>query len=176
MIKTARRSYGMACGFSFSLHQGSNYESIHSYCFTLCCWLHRFFWRYKANRSRQSHRDAERQSGGRCHRDVYRPQQSTSSLWHHRCARCRHAENVQGWGWSLDWQSCRDHRKSETRKSKGKDEGNQEEGNYKPSPGETPPPVIEDLLPAKYKLPGTSGLTADVKSGKNEFTFDLSDK
>lgn len=66
--------------------------------------------------------------------------------------------------------------KVELGKSKGKDEGSQDEGNYKPSPGETPIPTLKDLLPGKYKLPGTSGLTADVKSGKNEFTFDLSDK
>jgi hypothetical protein len=31
----------------------------------------------------------------------------------------------------------------------------------------------KDLIPAKYKDPGTSGLTADVKAGGGEFKFDL---
>ncbi|MFO0923270.1 MAG: hypothetical protein U0905_12360 [Pirellulales bacterium] len=90
----------------------------------------------------------------------------------------RHAEDVQRRRRCIDWQSCRGTIvKVELGKSKGKDEGNsQDGGDYKPSPGETPIPTLKDLLPAKYKLPGTSGLTADVKSGKNEFTFDLSEK
>lgn len=40
--------------------------------------------------------------------------------------------------------------------------------------GETKPP--EDLLPAKYKSPATSGLTATIAQGeKNEFSFELKD-
>lgn len=35
-------------------------------------------------------------------------------------------------------------------------------------------PTVEDLLPAKYKKPGESGLKADVaKGGPTEFNFDL---
>ncbi len=61
-------------------------------------------------------------------------------------------------------------------KNKGPDQGNQDEGNYIPSPGATPPPVIENLLPVKYSLPGASGLEAEVKSGtKNTFRFELKD-
>jgi hypothetical protein len=42
--------------------------------------------------------------------------------------------------------------------------------------GGMPQPTEEkDLLPAKYKDEKTSGLTADVKEGENEFTFELTD-
>ena len=34
---------------------------------------------------------------------------------------------------------------------------------------------IKDLLPAKYKAPQTSGLTAEVKAGDNKFDFELTD-
>jgi len=34
---------------------------------------------------------------------------------------------------------------------------------------------IEDLIPAKYKAPQTSGLTAEVKVGDNKFDFELTD-
>lgn len=33
----------------------------------------------------------------------------------------------------------------------------------------------KDLIPAKYKDPNASGLTADVKEGPNTFTFELKD-
>lgn len=47
---------------------------------------------------------------------------------------------------------------------------------YVPPDPNAPPPVIKDLLPAKYKDVQSSGLTADVKAGgKNEFSFPLSD-
>lgn len=43
--------------------------------------------------------------------------------------------------------------------------------------GETPPkPETKDLLPAKYKTPAESGLTADVtEGGDNVFDFELTD-
>jgi len=61
--------------------------------------------------------------------------------------------------------------------AKPKKEGSVEEGTYDPGVGSTPPPVIKTLLPAKYGMPTTSGLKAEVVKGKlNEFTFDLSVK
>lgn len=39
--------------------------------------------------------------------------------------------------------------------------------------GIVPPPILKNLIPAKYALPGTSGLKEEVKSGENTFTFDL---
>ncbi len=41
--------------------------------------------------------------------------------------------------------------------------------------GIVPPPILKNLIPAKYALPGTSGLKEEVKKGKNTFTFDLKD-
>jgi hypothetical protein len=38
-----------------------------------------------------------------------------------------------------------------------------------------PPVVVKHHVPQKYSTPGTTDLTAEVKSGKNEFTFDLQD-
>jgi hypothetical protein len=38
-----------------------------------------------------------------------------------------------------------------------------------------PPPTVKYLIPQKFNNPGTSGLTAEVKDGPNEFTFDLKD-
>lgn len=55
-------------------------------------------------------------------------------------------------------------------------EAPQESDDYVPSPGASPPPVIKDLLPKKFSQATTSGLTANVKKGPNEFTFDLTDK
>ena len=54
-----------------------------------------------------------------------------------------------------------------------KDEGSVDGDDYNPSIGFTPPPKVKHTLPKKYALPGTSGLTAEVVSGDNEFTFDL---
>jgi hypothetical protein len=40
--------------------------------------------------------------------------------------------------------------------------------------GQPPPPAtVKDLLPAKYKNADSSGLTAEVKSGSNDFKFEL---
>lgn len=39
--------------------------------------------------------------------------------------------------------------------------------------GVVPPPILKNLIPAKYALPGTSGLKEEVKDGENSFTFDL---
>jgi len=36
-------------------------------------------------------------------------------------------------------------------------------------------PTLKNLLPAKYALPGTSGLKEEVKKGKNSFTYELKD-
>lgn len=45
-----------------------------------------------------------------------------------------------------------------------------------PGPGGTPAPVLKDLIPRKYSVPGTSGLTAEVIKGSPlEVTFDLTD-
>lgn len=45
-----------------------------------------------------------------------------------------------------------------------------------PDPNAPPPPEPKDLLPAKYKTPTTSQLTASVKdSGENNFEFPLAD-
>jgi hypothetical protein len=52
----------------------------------------------------------------------------------------------------------------------------QESEDYVPSPGASPPPVIKDLIPRKFSQATTSGLTANVKRGGNEFTFDLKAK
>ncbi len=41
--------------------------------------------------------------------------------------------------------------------------------------GAGPPPILKNLIPAKYALPGSSGLKEDVKSGNNTFTFELKD-
>lgn len=41
------------------------------------------------------------------------------------------------------------------------------------APGATPPPVVKDLLPKKYALPTTSGLTINVTKGENAVTLDL---
>ncbi|MCA9128287.1 MAG: hypothetical protein KDB22_14445 [Planctomycetales bacterium] len=41
--------------------------------------------------------------------------------------------------------------------------------------GVIPPPILKNLIPSKYSLPGTSGLKEEVKKGRNEFTFDLVD-
>ncbi|HEY2416178.1 MAG TPA: hypothetical protein VGI40_28310 [Pirellulaceae bacterium] len=38
-----------------------------------------------------------------------------------------------------------------------------------------PPATVKYHLPSKYNSIATSGLTADVKDGPNEFTFDLKD-
>ncbi len=44
------------------------------------------------------------------------------------------------------------------------------------APGEEPNMGTQkDLIPAKYKDPNESGLTADVKEGPNTFTFELKD-
>jgi hypothetical protein len=50
----------------------------------------------------------------------------------------------------------------------------QDSPNYVP-PVNVPPPQVKHHLPQKYEAPGTSGLTADIKSGPNEITFDLKD-
>lgn len=39
--------------------------------------------------------------------------------------------------------------------------------------GVVPPPILKNLIPAKYALPGTSGLKEEVKDGENTFTYDL---
>ncbi|MCA9195129.1 MAG: hypothetical protein KDB03_25330 [Planctomycetales bacterium] len=41
--------------------------------------------------------------------------------------------------------------------------------------GVIPPPILKNLIPAKYALPATSGLQEEVKKGQNTFTFDLQD-
>jgi hypothetical protein len=46
--------------------------------------------------------------------------------------------------------------------------------NYVP-PENVPPPKVKYLIPQKYSIPGTSGLTVEVKNGPNEITFDLKD-
>lgn len=44
------------------------------------------------------------------------------------------------------------------------------------APGEEPNMGTQkDLIPAKYKDPNASGLTAEVKEGPNNFTFELED-
>jgi hypothetical protein len=49
----------------------------------------------------------------------------------------------------------------------------QDSPNYNPDPQ---PAVVKNLIPIKYSLKNTSGLTAAVKeSGPNEFKFDLVD-
>jgi len=42
-----------------------------------------------------------------------------------------------------------------------------------PVPGETPPPVEAKDIPARYRDPKTSDLTAEVKEGTNQFTFKM---
>jgi hypothetical protein len=39
--------------------------------------------------------------------------------------------------------------------------------------GYTPLSPLKSLIPSKYAMPGTSGLKAEVKSGGNKFTFEL---
>jgi hypothetical protein len=39
--------------------------------------------------------------------------------------------------------------------------------------GIVPPPILKNLIPMKYSLPGTSGLKEEIKKGQNTFTFDL---
>ncbi|MGN6136238.1 MAG: hypothetical protein ACTHOU_17265 [Aureliella sp.] len=56
-----------------------------------------------------------------------------------------------------------------------KEEASQDSEDYNPSPGASPLPKVKDLLPKKYSLPTTSGLTVDVKSGENKVTLDLVD-
>lgn len=47
---------------------------------------------------------------------------------------------------------------------------------YTEEHGERPTVTTNELLPEKYKSAATSGLTAEVtESGKNEFTFELTD-
>jgi hypothetical protein len=41
--------------------------------------------------------------------------------------------------------------------------------------GAGPPPILKNLIPAKYAMPGSSGLKEEVQSGQNTFTFDLKD-
>jgi hypothetical protein len=43
------------------------------------------------------------------------------------------------------------------------------------NPGASPVPQTKHLLPQKYAVAGTSGLTADVVKGPNSFTFELKD-
>jgi hypothetical protein len=58
-------------------------------------------------------------------------------------------------------------------KGKEKKTGDIADDTYDPGFGYSPPPVVEDLLPAKYKLPASSGLSKEVKKGKNEFKIEL---
>lgn len=58
---------------------------------------------------------------------------------------------------------------------KVKQEASQDSADYNPSPGASPLPVVKHLLPKKYSLPTTSGLTAKVESGQNEVTLELKD-
>lgn len=58
---------------------------------------------------------------------------------------------------------------------KVKQEASQESADYNPSPGASPLPVVKHLLPKKYSLPTTSGLTAKVEKGKNQITLELKD-
>ena len=53
------------------------------------------------------------------------------------------------------------------------EEASQDSEEYNPSPGASPLPKIKDLLPQKYALPTTSGLTVEVTDGKNEVALDL---
>lgn len=41
--------------------------------------------------------------------------------------------------------------------------------------GVAPIPTLKNLLPAKYALPGSSGLKEEIKSGSNNFTYELKD-
>ena len=41
--------------------------------------------------------------------------------------------------------------------------------------GFTPLTPLKSLIPKKYAMPGSSGLTEEVKNGKNKFSFDLKD-
>ena len=50
----------------------------------------------------------------------------------------------------------------------------QDSPDYVP-PVNVPPPQVKYLVPQKYEAPGTSGLTADIKSGQNDIPFDLKD-
>jgi hypothetical protein len=58
-------------------------------------------------------------------------------------------------------------------KGKEKKTGDIGDESYDPGFGYSPPPIVEDLLPAKYKLPGSSGISKEVKKGKNEFKIEL---
>lgn len=54
-----------------------------------------------------------------------------------------------------------------------KEDAPQESEDYVPSPGASPLPVVKDMLPKKYALPTTSGLTVQVAEGKNQVPLDL---
>lgn len=41
--------------------------------------------------------------------------------------------------------------------------------------GVAPIPTLKHLLPARYALPGSSGLQEEVKRGSNSFTYELKD-
>jgi hypothetical protein len=49
----------------------------------------------------------------------------------------------------------------------------QDSTDYDPN---APAQKVKNLIPAKYNNPGTSGFSAEVKKGKNEFKFDLLSK
>jgi len=54
-----------------------------------------------------------------------------------------------------------------------KEEAPQDSPEYNPSPGASPLPVVKDLLPKKFALPTTSGLSVNVVEGDNELTLNL---
>ena len=56
-----------------------------------------------------------------------------------------------------------------------KEDAPQDSPDYTPTPGASPLPVVKDLLPKKYSLPTTSGLTAEVKKGENGLALELVD-
>lgn len=56
------------------------------------------------------------------------------------------------------------------------DQGDQDSEKYDPLVMGTPPPVVKFLVPQKYTLVTTSGLTAEVKKGQNTFEFKLDSK
>ncbi len=55
----------------------------------------------------------------------------------------------------------------------GKEAADQDSAAYDPNATGV---KVKGLIPAKYSNPGTSGFVAEVKKGKNEFTFDLKSK